>query len=274
MSSDYLNNLIINPSVERFLEAYLRSPAHTLLLSGPVGVGLGTVATSLARQLAGPDVIIIKPTLHLRQKTANINVDDVKSMKKLVQNRRKSALAVVIDDVDKMTADTPESLLKLLEEPSDNVYFILTTHNMYNLPATIVSRSEAVRLLPATAADRLLDGVKPPAKQSQILFMAKGLPAEISRLVEDELYFRTQAGQFADIKQFVNSNTHQRLVAVSKLKTRDEALNFVSNLARITSLTATKTGDASNLTLLSDVIERLSQNGNLKAQLTYLANNY
>jgi DNA polymerase III delta prime subunit len=271
MGSNGLDDLIIDGAALRWLAAYLGAPTQTLLLTGPRGVGLGTIAQALAQKLAKTDVIIIKPTLHDRQKTANINVDDIKGIKKIIQNKRQSPLVVIIDDVDKLTANTPETLLKLLEEPTANVYFVLTTHNMYNLPATIVSRAQVIQLPPTDAADKLLNDVKPPAKQGQIKFMSQGLPAEMIRLIEDEEYFRSHARRFAEIKQFINASHYQRLTMISKIKTRDEAINFVSGLARITALTAVKNA---NLSLLSDVTERLAKNGNLKAQLTYLANFY
>jgi hypothetical protein len=229
------------------------------------------VAKDLARQLAGPDVVVIEPTLHAKQKTANINVDDIKDVRRLTQNKRRSTFVVIIDDVDKLTANTPETLLKLLEEPTANVHFILTTHNMYNLLATITSRAQTIQLQPTDEADKLAENVKPPTKQSQILFMSQGLPAETIRLIEDDDYFRAQARRFAEIKQFINASTYQRLVAMSKIKQRDEALSFVNGLAKITALAPEK---SDSFSLLSDVIERLSKNGNLKAQLTYLANNY
>ncbi|MDR3125705.1 MAG: AAA family ATPase [Candidatus Nomurabacteria bacterium] len=270
MSLSNFDELIINRQTRRFLAAYLKSPTHTLLLTGPLGVGLGTAAATLARAVAGSNVIIIRPTLHAKQKTANINIADIKEVKKLAGNRRRAPFVVVIDDADKMTGGTPEALLKLLEEPAANAHFIITTHNMYNLPATISSRSQIIHLLPVPEADQMLNNTKPPAKQTQILFMASGLPAEISRLLADEEYFRARARQFADIKQFINHSVYQRIAYLSKIKSRDEAQQFISNLAKIT----VKTGQTDSLSLLSDVAERLNKNGNLKAQLAYLANFY
>jgi replication-associated recombination protein RarA len=77
-----------------------------MLLTGPKGVGLGTIAQALACEVAKTDVITIQPTLHDRQKTANINVGDIKDIKKLIQNKRQTPFAVIIDDVDKLTANT------------------------------------------------------------------------------------------------------------------------------------------------------------------------
>jgi DNA polymerase III, gamma/tau subunits len=274
MNSPKINDLFINSRSREYLKSYLKSPTHTLLLSGPVGVGLGSIAKVLAYEIATNNVILIEPTLHAQQKTANINVSDIKSVKKLLSNKRRSALAVVIDEVDKMTASTPETLLKLLEEPVDNVYFILTTHNMFNMPATVVSRSQVLNMLPVENTEGLVKSIKPSLKQNQVKFMADGLPAEIIRLDNNEEYFRGKARLFEDVKKFINFSTYDRLVVVSKFKNRNEAIEFVGALAKIYAMSATKSGKTDNLTLMSDVIERLSKNGNIKAQMTYLAVNF
>jgi DNA polymerase III delta prime subunit len=245
-----------------------------MLLTGPKGVGLGTIAKALASELAGPEVIIIEPTLHSQQKTANINVSDIKTTQKLLQNKRKSALVVVIDEADKMTATTPETLLKLLEEPGDNVYFILTSHNLINMPQTIVSRSQTIHAMPTDDTQQLTAVIKPADKKKQIEFIANGLPAEVIRLATDEEYFRAQARLFEAVKAYISASVYDRLKVVSSLKDRDEAVDFLQGLAKVTTIMAEKTGKTTNLAVLSDVLERVSINGNLKAQLTYLALNY
>lgn len=273
MNSKKINQLILNPKSREFLDAYLKQPTHTLLLTGMKGMGLTTVAKVLAHEIAGMDVVIIEPTLHAQQKTANINVSDVKSIQKVLQNKRRAPLVVIMDEADKMTATTPETLLKLLEEPVENVYFILITHNMFNIPSTIISRSQIIHFLPADC-NELTEKIKPVTKKSQIEFMAKGLPAETVRLLEDEEYFRTKARLFEDVKKFINSTTYERLISVSKLKDRLQVVDFINTLSKVTTLMVAKTGKVESLKLLSDVLERVVKNGNIKAQLTYLAINY
>jgi hypothetical protein len=115
--------------------------------------------------------------------------------------------------------------------------------------------------------------VKIPAKRRQIEFLANGLPAEIKRLIENEDYFRTKARNFEIAKTFLNSKTYDRLRQISALKTRAEAIEFLSALARLTTILTEKQPSHTNLSLISDVLDNLNQNGNIKAQLTYLATN-
>jgi DNA polymerase-3 subunit delta' len=57
---------------------------------------------------------------------------------------------IVITEVEKMRAETANAFLKLLEEPSDRVMFILTTNNVDALLPTIISRCQIVSLSPLT----------------------------------------------------------------------------------------------------------------------------
>jgi DNA polymerase III delta prime subunit len=274
MNSKSYDSLIIHPESRKLLDSYLKTPTQTLLLVGTVGVGLGSIASALARQIAGPDVIKIQPTQHNKQKTININSDDIRNIGVLVRSRRPTPLVVILDEVDKLTSGAPEALLKLLEEPVANVHFILTTHNLYNLPATVISRSQIIRVLPSEQANLLLRDIKPTSRRQQIQFMADKLPAEIQRLTTDDDYFRAQSHKFEVIKKFINADTYQRLIAISQLKTRDEALDFLDGLARVTAFVATQKSQGERFTTLSETIERVHRNGNLKAQLTYLATKY
>lgn len=270
-----MQNLVINPKTRVALENYQKRPTHAVLLAGPIGVGLGTIAGKLAKTLAGANIIRIAPKLHKPQKTANINIDDIRGIRKIAAIRTESHMAVVIDEAEQMTYQTPEALLKLLEEPSDNIYFILTTHLPDKLPATVMSRVQRINVLPADRGDcRILtDTIKIPTKRQQIEFLASGLPAEIHRLIGDEQYFRAQARNFEIAKAFIGAKAYGRLRQVSSIKTRNEATDFVNALARLVAILSEKQPRPDALELISDVLDNLAQNGNVRAQLTYLATN-
>ena len=268
-----MKDLVLNKKTRAGLELYLRRPTHALMLCGEHGVGLNTIATSLARQIAGANVVHISPRLHGSQKTANINVDDIKNLRQIVRTRQGSALVIVIDEAEQMTPKTPETFLKILEEPNPNIHFILTTHRPEKLPATVLSRVQSIQVLPAALDDctDMISSEKIPARRQQIEFLAAGRPAEITRLLADDEYFRAQARQFEAAKKFISGKTYDRLALVPTLKTRAEAINFVQALARLVVILSDKQPRANDLAVISDVLDNLHQNGNIKAQMTYLA---
>jgi hypothetical protein len=270
-----MENLILNSKTRANLGAYLAHPTHALLLTGKNGVGLGTIAKALGKAVAGADTVIIGPKLHKSQKTATINVDDIRALADLTHNRRTAPLAIVIDEADQMTDRAPEAFLKALEEPEGHIRYILASHTPEKLPKTILSRVQKIEVLPVARDDYqpLLANIKLPARRKQIEFLAAGLPAEIQRLSDNEDYFRAQVRNFESAKHFLSSDAYGRLQQVSTLKTRDEAQNFASALARLSMMLAEKRPNVANLSLISDVLDNLRQNGNVRAQLTYLATN-
>ena len=138
-----------------------------------------------------------------------------------------------------------------------------------------MSRVQSIQILPASPDEckDLIDTEKIPAKRQQIEFLAAGRPAEITRLLADDEYFRGQARQFESAKKFVSNKVYERLVIVSALKTRTEAIKFTEALARLLMILSDKQPRANDLTVISDVLDNLNQNGNVRAQMTYLATN-
>lgn len=265
-----MNNLLINPKTKLLVDAYLKEPTHALLLVGEKGVGLGSLAKELAKSVAGSNVIIISPKLHKTQKTANINTEDIRDLAKITQTRRSEPLAIVIDEAEKMTVGAPETFLKALEEPVEKVYYILTSHNTGNLPKTILSRAQTIEVLPSSTKS-IISTINPQLKQRQIEFIADGLPAEIQRLSVDNEYFEKKVKLYEQAKMYLGGGVYEKLTAVPKFKNREDAIEFllaVSKLAQI------KPKSSRSLEVLSDVIDNLSRNGNVKAQLTYLATNW
>lgn len=73
---------------------------------------------------------------------------------------------IVLTNVDTMRKETANAFLKLLEEPSGNILFVLTATQPDQLLPTIISRCQQIRLHPLTnhkVAEGLIkhDGVKP-----------------------------------------------------------------------------------------------------------------
>ncbi|MCD8209563.1 MAG: hypothetical protein LUC31_01950 [Coprobacillus sp.] len=60
----------------------------------------------------------------------------------------KGIIVYIINLVEKMTIQAINAMLKLLEEPKDNVYAFLTTQNENYVLPTIVSRCQSLKLVP------------------------------------------------------------------------------------------------------------------------------
>jgi DNA polymerase-3 subunit delta' len=175
-----------------FLQAFTSGRLHhAWMLTGPKGVGKATLAWRLSRfLLATPDddggmfaapppetldippenpvsrrmLQLAEPRHFLLRRGPNdketalsqvITVDEVRKMKSFfalsaADGGRRTA---IIDAVDEMNPNAANALLKLLEEPPENVTLFLISHQPARLLPTIRSRCRELRLTPLDAQD-------------------------------------------------------------------------------------------------------------------------
>ena len=88
-----------------------------------------------------PDFKILEPENNLIKKNQIIDLQNYFSTKSLEKNQR----VYLIKDCDKMNIQASNSLLKFLEEPSENIVAILTTNNINNVIPTIKSRCQNIK---------------------------------------------------------------------------------------------------------------------------------
>ncbi len=134
--------------------------AHAYLFAGPKGTG----KTSIARIFAKGLNCVNGPTPHPCMKceqcltitngtnldvieidaASNRGIDEIRDLKEKVQYAPVSARykVYIIDEAHMLTMQAFNALLKTLEEPPENVVFILATTEPEKIPATIVSRCE------------------------------------------------------------------------------------------------------------------------------------
>jgi hypothetical protein len=269
-----MDDLIIHPRARALLEAYLRRPTHALLLTGATGVGLDTIAEALARAVSGATTIALWP-----DDKGLISVETIRDLYNHVRAKRTSPLTIVVHGADSMSRSAPEAFLKLLEEPTGGVHYILTSHTTGKLPSTILSRLQIISVDtpdPTEVASLMNDVKLSPLKRSQLTFMAADLPAELCRLLQDEAYFRSLARNYEAAKQFLHGQTYERLQIISSVKKRPEAQALVQAISRLVRYMAERSGPLTTRAqaeLLSNVADNLAANGNVRAELTYLATN-
>ena len=175
---------------------------HAMLLTGLPGLGKGVLADVIARQLlceaaslesgpcgrctacaqlnAGthPDYIKVQ----LEEDASVIKIDQIRSLaEKLSLSSHQGGYKVVtLNPADSMNINAANSLLKTLEEPSDNTVLVLVCERPSQLPATVRSRCQLLRVdVPGqeVALQWLAgQGIEGPAKT--YLQMAHGAPLE------------------------------------------------------------------------------------------------
>jgi len=138
---------------------------HAYLLNGPLGAGLERFANVFASSLICKNLTYSMQacgkcqdcqwlsTEHPNLKvidneseegaSKNISIESIRSIKKFVELSSHSIggkKVILINNAESLTINAANALLKILEEPPENSYLILTAQNISSLLPTIVSR--------------------------------------------------------------------------------------------------------------------------------------
>ena len=132
--------------------------SHAYLFSGPRGTGKTSVAKIFAKAMNCPNQVNGEPCndCYICESITNGRLEDVIEIDAASNNgvdeirdiRDKSTYApslakhkvYIIDEVHMLSTGAFNALLKTLEEPTENVVFILATTELHKIPATILSR--------------------------------------------------------------------------------------------------------------------------------------
>lgn len=268
---------LIHPESKRILEAVLNQRPHALLLTGAHGIGLATIAEAYCRNDTAQVVTVLpEKDEKIDLEKGAITIQSIRRLYDLTRTIEPSGRTIIIDYAERMAIPAQNAFLKLLEEPTDATRFILLTHQPELLLPTITSRSQRVDLRPVSReqSEALLDEhkVKDATKRTQLLFIAEGLPAELTRLATDEVRFESRAAIVKDARAFVTGSTYDRLTIAKKYKdSRSDAITLLEDALKQLQRTLASTGDASALrmmTRLETLHKRITEQGNVRLQLS------
>lgn len=133
-----------------------------------------------------PDVIIVEPD------GLSIKVEQVRQIreefsKSGVESRKK---ILIIKEMDKMTTNAANSLLKFIEEPAGEVTIMLLTTEIQKMLPTIVSRSQIIHF-PVRAIETRIEDI-----------MAQDIPRELATLLAHLTQDTNVAKEMAEIEIF------------------------------------------------------------------------
>ncbi|RZI49335.1 DNA polymerase III subunit gamma/tau [Lactococcus kimchii] len=155
-----LKNAIVNQQI-----------SHAYLFSGPRGTGKTSAAKIFAKAINCPNQVDGEPcnNCFICDSITKGSLDDVIELDAASNNgvdeireiRDKSTYAAsqatykvyIIDEVHMLSTGAFNALLKTLEEPTENVVFVLATTELQKIPATIISRVQRFAFKSITTAD-------------------------------------------------------------------------------------------------------------------------
>jgi DNA polymerase-3 subunit delta' len=130
------------------------------LISGVKGNGKASFVKEFAKKIISysqnsnqnidnhPDILIIKAKSKTNNGDEKILIDDIRQINNFTN--LSSAISnhkiIIIDAVDNMNKNAYNALLKTIEEPNKNIFIFLINHNIGNIPETIRSRSNIIKI--------------------------------------------------------------------------------------------------------------------------------
>jgi DNA polymerase-3 subunit delta' len=165
-------------------------------------------------------------------------IDDVRALNSFTSLKINEPTAILLNSIEEATPEALNAFLKNLEEPQENLYYILTANSLAAILPTIVSRCQVIK--PTTY------NLQPTTNQLSVDFLKKSVG--------------------------------EKLAYCDKIRDRGEAINFVQELIFYLHDLLKKAKEnygnlAENLKNLSRTLTYLKANGNVNLQLTRMVVN-
>ncbi len=118
---------------------------NCLLFTGPDGIGKALFAKEMAKSLLEANYQKEHPDLHIYQPEGKSFFYKIETIRELIEEAYKPPFSApkkvfILEEAEKMHASSSNALLKTLEEPTLDAYFILITSHFSQILPTIVSR--------------------------------------------------------------------------------------------------------------------------------------
>jgi DNA polymerase III delta prime subunit len=269
--------IVTHPHTQRMMKAFSASDAHAVIITGQEGVGLTTIATEIASNGSAVTMTVLpEKDEKVDIEKGTITIQSIRRLYDLTKTVEPNGRVIIIDYAERMGIPAQNAFLKLLEEPVAGTRFVLLTHQLETLLPTIVSRSQLITVKPVSDDDSnaLLTHLKvtDATKRAQLLFIASGRPAALTRLAADETIFATRAQIIKDARTFITGTSYDRLQLAHQYKSdRTAALTMLEDALKLLRRSLSDKGEQTTLealTRLEVIHKRLSEQGNVKLQLS------
>lgn len=261
------------------LDLLTKKKPQSILIYSKRGLGVNVASSYYAKKIKGI-VNNIYPTDidgNTDIKRGTIKISQIRDLIKHSQNFSKENAITIINYADKMQESAQNSFLKLLEEPIENHYIVLTSENKGALLNTILSRVQEIELRSPSKLefDKLFDieKTKDGKKNQQIKFIANNRPYKLIEL-KDEDNLNHNLEIFMDARKFINEITVDSFKLIKKYSEKKEDLLELLDaiLIILNSLMIKKPSRelSDKILLCVDVIKKIENQKNAKIQLLRL----
>ena len=271
--------IILGTTNIKKLDLLAKKKPQSILIYSKRGLGVNIASSYYAKKIKGI-VNNIYPTDidgNTDIKRGTIKISQIRDLIKHSQNFSKENVITIINYADKMQESVQNSFLKLLEEPIENHYIVLTSENKGALLNTILSRVQEIELKSPSKLefDKLFDieKTKDEKKNQQIKFIVNNRPYKLIEL-KDEDNLNHNLEIFMDARKFINEITVDSFKLIKKYSEKKEDLLELLDaiLIILNSLMIKKPSRelSDKILLCIDVIKKIENQKNAKIQLLRL----
>lgn len=218
MSVETKPTLLLHPSSLLRLKAVGNRPKQTVLLTGPPNVGKLQAAEWLAEQIVGPRWRTQALMIDQSDK-GTIAIDSIHEIRHFTQYKSAGSedrVVVIINNAHTMGHEAQNSLLKLLEEPPEDLYIVLLSWQPNKLLPTIRSRLVAIDIQPPTFSQIIEEfSDQDEAQLKRLYLMTDGSPNLIKEILENHEH--DYAENIKKAKTLIGQSVYERLLTVDAL---------------------------------------------------------
>jgi DNA polymerase III delta prime subunit len=275
------DGLSLHPRSQQLAEKLAANLPHGLVIEGPSGIGVRTIATAIAEHTRS-SIFVIEPKKKIKNEmVVDLNegyviIEDIRQLYQRTRTSQANDHIYIIDTGERsMTVAAQNAFLKLLEEPRPGLHFIIVTHQYSKLLPTIASRTQRLSLFPITdlQTKQFIDhlNVADETKRTRLAFVGRGLPALITRLAEDESLYESRVSIMRDAKVMLGNDPYEKLAIIHRYRDkRGESLTLLEDMNH---QLRTIIGSRPDARLVGDIAQhldtqnRITANANIRLQL-------
>lgn len=223
---------------ELIIQAVTAKRSRVYLLIGPAHVGKGLMARILAASFhqsteinrPHPDTIIFDDILEANsgegEKKWKQSADDLIRFLNRSPVSSKTKVAI-INNIDELSNEAANALLKTLEEPTKSTIIILTAKEISTVLPTIRSRAQIIPLVYITDAE-IKDYVISRTKKSivEIVVLANGAIGRAKDLLSDKKLLENNLQSISKLKTLLSGTLNEQ-IQNANIKDRDEAIEML-----------------------------------------------
>jgi DNA polymerase III delta prime subunit len=258
--------------------------AHAYLLAGPSDLGKFTIAKSFAKAVQTKDLseekifqlsTLIDRGIHpdtivypAKAGEDSIKIDEVRTLLNNLQMTGDSWKRIlVLENIDRLTDEAANAMLKMLEEPPNKVLFVFTTSNPKMVFETIISRVRRIDFQ-LTPANELFHALKnryrlvEEAKISRVVELALGRVAKAIKLLETDEHLKAYEDIYVQIQDFLERrDIASAFTFVSQIHNDSILIQIFLEIASIVlrneMKAAVQSGNSDAVTLASERLDKL-----------------